>query len=83
MGESVFVHMTGDLLRDAFKDECAKKVSREDYAQFLKDVVFEKLKGKKLGQAFTERFGIRDRVLSNYNIDKNAIDHIKHCEYVE
>ena len=83
MGETVFTHMTGDLLRDAFKDNRAKKVSKQDYELFLKEAVFEKLKGKKLGQIFTERFGIKDRVLSNYSIDKNVIDHIKWCKYVE
>lgn len=80
---NAFDHLTDGLLRDAFKDPHAKKVSKEDYEQFLKDVVFEKLKGKRLGQSFTERFNIRDRVLSNYNIDKNALDHIKWCKYVE
>ena len=79
----VFSQMTDDLVRHFSRDFGAKKVSKEDYEQFLKDVVFEKLKGKRFGQAFAERFNIRDRVLSNYIVDKNAIDHIKRCEYVE
>lgn len=83
MGESVFVHMTGELLKDSFKDHGARKVPKEDYELFLKEAVFDKLKGKKLGQAFTERFGINDRVLSNYSGDQTAIEHIKYCEYVE
>lgn len=83
MGADVFTHLTGDLLRDAFKDERAKKVSKEDYQKFLKDCVFIKLQGKKLGQAFTERFGIRDRVLSNYIEDVNVFNHIKWCGYIE
>jgi len=82
MGD-VFANMTEDLVRHFSRDFGAKKVSKKDYEQFLKDVVFEKLKGKRLGEAFTERFNIRDRVLSNYTIDKNALDHIRHCEYAE
>ncbi len=83
MTSAVFTHMTGELLKDAFKDNGAKKVSKKEYELFLKEAVFEKLKGKKLGQIFAERFGIRDRVLSNYSEDSNVINHIKWCEYVE
>lgn len=83
MGELVFTSMTGDLLKESFRDNNAKKISKEDYEQFLKDCTFLKLQGKKLGQAFTERFGIHDRVLSNYKEDTNVFNHIKWCEYVE
>ena len=83
MGESVFTHMTGELLKDAFKDNQANKVSKEEYKQFLKDCVFLKLQGKKLGNEFAERFGIKDRVLSNYSEDVNVFNHIRYCEYVE
>ena len=72
------------LTREGFKDtDAIKKVSKKDYEIFLKEVVFEKLKGKRLGQAFCERFGIRDRVLSIYTLDSNAIQHIEQCKYVK
>lgn len=83
MGESVFTHMTGELLKEAFKDNDARKVTKEEYDTFIKDCVFYKLQGKKLGQAFVERFGIHDRVLSNYKEDINVFSHIKWCQYVE
>lgn len=68
----------------AFKDTNAvRTVSTQDYERFLKEVIFEKLKGKRLGQAFCERFDVRDRVLSMYTLDKNALDHIKTYKYVK
>ena len=80
---NAFDHMMNTLTADSFKDLGAKQISRTEYEIFLKEVIFEKLKGKRFGEAFTERFGIKDRVLSMYQIDKNALDHIKHCKYVE
>jgi hypothetical protein len=80
----VFDYIAETLTCDAFTDtDAVKKVSKADYELFLKEVVFDKLAGKRLGQAFCERFGIRDRVLSIYTLDGNAIEHIEHCKYVK
>lgn len=83
MSNAVFDSMITDFTSGAFKDFGAKKVSRTEYELFLKEFVFEKLKGKRLGQAFAERFDIRDRMLSNYVSDDFATDHIKRCEYIK
>lgn len=80
---SVFDHMVDELSKEAFRDYGAKKITRAEYEQFLKDVIFEKLKGKRLGQYFTERFCIRDRVLSSYTEDASALHHIKWCKYID
>ena len=79
-----FDMMAETLTCDGFKDmDAIKTVSKKDYERFLKEVVFDKLAGKRLGQAFCERFGIRDRVLSIYTLDGNAMEHIEHCKYVK
>lgn len=83
MGLNAFDHMLNMLTADSFKDNGASKISKNEYEIFLKEFVFEKLKGKTLGQAFTERFNIKDRVLSMYSDDRNCVDHIRHCKYVE
>jgi len=80
---SVFDQMVFDLSIETFKDYGAIKVSKEDYNSFMKEFVFEKLKGKKLGEAFAQKFHIRDRVLYMYNKDCDAIAHIQNCKYVQ
>ena len=81
---NAFDYMAETLTCEPFKDtDAIKKVSKENYELFLKEVVFDKLAGKRLGQAFCERFGIRDRVLSIYTLDRNAIEHIEQCKYVK
>lgn len=79
----VFGNMVNELTADSFKDEDFYPISEERFEQFLKEYTFEKLKDKTLGQFFVEKFGIRDRVLSIFNEDDNAIKHIRYCKYVK
>ena len=39
-------------------------ITREEYEAFCKEYIFDKLKGKRFGRAFCERFGITDRTIS-------------------
>jgi hypothetical protein len=39
-------------------------VSKVEYEQFKKEFVFEKLKGKRFGESFCEKFGVSSPVLS-------------------
>jgi predicted transcriptional regulator len=66
-----------------FKDTEFDSITEEEFEMFLKDAVFEKLKGKKLGEVFAEKFGVQDRVLSIFSDDKDIIQHIRYCKYVK
>jgi hypothetical protein len=81
----MFQNMVKDLriASDAFKDEGFSPLTENEFQQFLKEATFEKLKGKKLGQLFIEKFGVRDRVLSIFSDDKDIIQHIRYCRYVK
>ena len=60
-----------------------KTVTPEQYKQFKKEFVFEKLKGLTLGQSFCEKFDIQDYMLSNLK-DDNEIDFlIKALGYIK
>ena len=67
---------------DAFKDTDFKSISKSDYDLFCKEYVFEKLKGVNFGTAFQKRFGVRDRVLSMFRNQSDAMAHIKYCGYI-
>jgi hypothetical protein len=71
------------LVSDVFKDTEFDSITEEEFEMFLKEAVFEKLKGKKLGEIFAEKFGVKDRVLSIYRDDRDIIQHIRHCRYVK
>lgn len=57
-------------------------VSKKEYDQFCKEFVFEKLKGKTFGQAFTEKFGFNGLTLNNLS-DEVAKYHIESLGYVK
>jgi len=80
---NAFGHMVTTLRSDAFKDDDFTSVSKEDYAIFCKEYVFEKLKGVNFGSAFQKRFGVRDRVLSMFSKQEDAMAHITYCGYVK
>lgn len=80
---SAFDQMSFELSREAFRDYGAITITKQEYEIFLKEYVFEKLKGISLGKAFTEKFNIRDRVLHMFSTDEDAITHIKYCKYVK
>jgi len=54
-----------------------RMVSLDDYAEFYKEYIFDKLKGISLGKSFCKRFSIDNYVLSNIKDEKNAIWHIE------
>lgn len=81
---NVFDQMINSLSKDAFKDETFySPISEDKFQLFLKEAVFEKLKGKKLGEIFAEKFKIRDRALSMFSDDQDVITHIRYCKYVK
>jgi hypothetical protein len=80
---NVFDHMMESLSKEAFKDNIFSPISEEKFEEFLKQATFEKLKGKKLGAIFAEKFNIRDRALSMFSEDKDVISHIRYCKYVK
>ena len=79
------VHTASSLenfIRETCRNQSNKTVSREDYESFCKEFVFEKLKGKRFGEAFCDRFNINSFVLSNLS-DKTAKDHIETLGYIK
>lgn len=79
----IFDHVVMELLNENYSDKEFKKISRQEFEIFLKEFTFDKIKGKKLGKAFADRFNVKDRVLQVYSEDKHALDHIKNCNYIE
>jgi hypothetical protein len=71
------------IASDAFKDNEFTPITEQEFETFLKEATFEKLKGKKLGEIFSEKFGVQDRVLSIFIDDKDIIQHIRYCKYVK
>lgn len=68
-------------------DEClttthTKQISKKDYDLFCKEFVFEKIKGKKFGEAFCDKFGYNNFMLRNFS-DETAIRTIKNMGYVK
>lgn len=80
---NVFDQMVDSLSKEAFKDYLFTSISEETFDEFLKEATFEKLKGKKLGEIFAEKFNIRDRALSMFSDDQDVITHIRYCKYVK
>lgn len=87
----MFDNMVAELLEpqtlriksDAFKDNGFVPISEQEFELFLKESIFETLKGNKLGVLFQKKFGVRDRVLSMFSDDKDVIQHIRYCKYVD
>jgi len=79
---NVFDQMIDSLSKEAFKDYIFKPISEEKFQEFLKEATFERLKGRKLGEIFAEKFNIRDRALSMFSDDQDVIKHIRYCKYV-
>ena len=80
---NAFGHMVTHLSSDAFKDNDFTSVSETDYTIFCTEYIFEKLKGINFGTAFQKRFGVRDRVLSMFRDQADAMAHIEYCGYVK
>lgn len=79
----MFDQMVTYLSSDAFKDNDFKPVSKSEYTLFCKEYIFEELKGINFGTAFQKRFGVRDRVLSMFSNQSDAMAHIKYCGYIK
>lgn len=60
----------------------SKCVSKKEYDKFCKEFVFEKLKGKRFGEAFTEKFGFNGLTLNTLS-DEVAKYHIESLGYVK
>jgi hypothetical protein len=60
-----------------------KTITPEQYEEFKHELVFEKLKGKTLGQAFCEKFEISDYMLSNIKSDEEATFLIENLGYIK
>ena len=75
-----FTSMVEDL-----KNLSKKKptITHEQYEQFKKEFVFEKLKGKRFGKAFCEKFGLHDYVLSNMISDDEVDTIIRLMGYIK
>lgn len=68
-------------------DECLttnnkKQISKEDYDIFCREFVFEKLKGKKFGESFCEKFGYNNFMLRDFS-DGTAKRVIENMGYVK
>jgi hypothetical protein len=74
---SVFGSMILELSTEAYKDNDFKPITQDEYATFCKEYIFEKLKGIRFGIAFQKRFGVRDRVLSIFSEQIDAMKHIE------
>jgi hypothetical protein len=74
---NVFGSMVTELSAEAYKDNDFTPVSQEEYAVFCKEYIFEKLKDIKFGTAFQKRFDVRDRVLSMFSEQSDAMQHIE------
>jgi hypothetical protein len=60
-----------------------KTITLEQYEQFKKEFVFEKLKGFTLGQAFCKKFDIQDYMLSNLTNEEETEFLIKNLGYIK
>jgi len=60
-----------------------KTVTPEQYEQFKKEFVFEKLKGLTLGQSFCKKFDIQDYMLSNLTDEEEIEFLIKSLGYIK
>lgn len=68
-------------------DECLttnhkKQITKQEYELFCKEFVFEKLKGKKFGESFCEKFGYNNFMLKDFT-DDTAKRVIKNMGYVK
>jgi hypothetical protein len=60
-----------------------KTITLEQYDQFKKEFVFEKLKGFTLGEAFCKKFDIQDYMLSNLTNEEETEFLIKNLGYIK
>ena len=60
-----------------------KTVTAEQYEQFKKEYVFEKLKGYTLGRSFCKKFDIQDYMLSNLTDEEETEFLIKSLGYIK
>lgn len=67
---------------DQLTGNSKKTVSKAEYDAFLKEFLFEKLKGKTFGAAFCERFGFNDIFLKGLS-DETARSHIEILGYIK
>jgi hypothetical protein len=74
--------MVNDL-KDNGIPKTEKTVTAKEYEDFKREFVFEKLKGKRLGQAFCEKFNMNGGVISILTNDEEAEYLIKTVGFVK
>lgn len=60
-----------------------KTITLEQYEQFKKEFVFDKLRGLTMGQAFCEKFEISDYMLSTITSEEETDFLIKNLGYIK
>jgi hypothetical protein len=53
------------------------KITKDEYKEFYKEFVFDKLKGKTLSECFSSKFGITDMLFQIRISDEEAQNYIK------
>ena len=81
-GKDIFEGLVKDLY-DYNTDKNFIPITQQEFDQFLKESIFEKLKGRSLGELFAEKFKVHDKMLYIYKNDSDALTHIKYNKYVK
>jgi hypothetical protein len=71
-----------DLINVLCKNTTNKIISKTEYDKFCKEFVFDKLKGKRFGESFCEKFNVDSFILSNLS-DETAKHHIEKLGYIK
>jgi hypothetical protein len=78
----MFSNMVNNL-NNMSESTTEKFVTLKEYEDFKREFVFEKLKGKRLGQAFCEKFNMNGGVISILTNDEEADYLIKTVGFVK
>lgn len=79
-----FAHMTMSLDKPINCNRLSVSISKSDYDLFEKEFLFNRITGRTtFGQAFCEKFGITDFVLSIIKSEDRAKKHIETFNYIK
>lgn len=67
---------------DKLTNNKEKTISKQEYQEFCKTFVFEKIKGETFGEAFCKKFDFNDTFLKNLT-DETAKYHIERLGYIK
>jgi len=76
------VNSLNQLISDMCNNQTKTYVSQSEYDEFRREFVFEKLKVKRFGQAFCEKYNIDSFVLRNLS-DETAKHQIETLGYIK